>query len=164
MLRVSGRLSPLLGERWLCENSSRRWSSFPWAFSSSSLRWPTATWSRCRSIPSIRPTGRGVDAAVRRDHCGSDLGVAAGGMATWFRQRRWRRAARQHEADARRARAQTDDLRAAAAVSRVEPQRLLAPAGAVFTGPQGETSRARRCRTRPVSLVQICQGGFRPRP
>ena len=31
------------------------------------------------------------------------LGVVAGGMATWFRQRRWRRAARQHEADARRA-------------------------------------------------------------
>ena len=30
------------------------------------------------------------------------LGVAAGGMATWLRQRRWRRAARQHEADARR--------------------------------------------------------------
>ena len=35
------------------------------------------------------------------------LGVAAGGMATWFRQRHWRRAARQHEADARRARAET---------------------------------------------------------
>ena len=31
------------------------------------------------------------------------LGVAAGGMATWFRQRHWRRAARQHETDARRA-------------------------------------------------------------
>ena len=29
------------------------------------------------------------------------LGVAAGGSATWFRQRRWRRLARQHEADAR---------------------------------------------------------------
>jgi uncharacterized integral membrane protein len=55
------------------------------------------------------------------------LGVAAGGMATWFRQRRWRRAARQHEADARRARAEIADLRAAAAVSRGEPQRLPAP-------------------------------------
>src|SRR5215208_522076 len=55
------------------------------------------------------------------------LGVAAGGMATWFRQRHWRRAARQHEADARRARAETADLRAAAAVSRVEQQRLPAP-------------------------------------
>src|SRR3979411_1580173 len=46
------------------------------------------------------------------------LGVAAGGSATWFRQRRWRRAARQHEADARRARAEITDLRAAAAVFR----------------------------------------------
>jgi uncharacterized integral membrane protein len=55
------------------------------------------------------------------------LGVAAGGMATWFRQRRWRRAARQHEADARRARAEIADLRAAAAVSRGGPQRLPAP-------------------------------------
>jgi uncharacterized integral membrane protein len=55
------------------------------------------------------------------------LGVAAGGMATWFRQRRWRRAARQHEADARRARGEIADLRAAAAVSRGEPQRLPAP-------------------------------------
>jgi uncharacterized integral membrane protein len=42
------------------------------------------------------------------------LGVLAGGLATWFRQRRWRRAARQHEADARQARAQLADLRAAA--------------------------------------------------
>src|SRR6201988_2822266 len=48
------------------------------------------------------------------------LGVAAGGSATWFRQRHWRRAARQHEADARRARAETADLRAAAAVPRVD--------------------------------------------
>ena len=31
-------------------------------------------------------------------------GVAVGGSATWFRQRRWRRAARRHEADAREAR------------------------------------------------------------
>src|SRR6266699_4286547 len=51
-------------------------------------------------------------------------GVAAGGSATWFRQRHWRRAARQHEADARRARAETDALRALAAVSRVDQQRL----------------------------------------
>ena len=54
------------------------------------------------------------------------LGVAAGGMATWFRQRRWRRAARQHEADARRARTVAADLRAAAAVSRLDQQRLPA--------------------------------------
>jgi len=43
------------------------------------------------------------------------IGVVAGGSATWFRQRRWRRAARQHEADARQARAQLADLRAATA-------------------------------------------------
>ena len=43
------------------------------------------------------------------------LGVLAGGMMTWFRQGRWRRAARQHEADARQMRAQLADLRAATA-------------------------------------------------
>src|SRR5215831_15332199 len=41
------------------------------------------------------------------------LGVIAGGCATWFSQRRWRRAARQHEADARYARAQLAELRTA---------------------------------------------------
>jgi uncharacterized integral membrane protein len=39
-------------------------------------------------------------------------GVAAGGSATWFRQRRWRRAARRHEAEAREARSQLDDRKA----------------------------------------------------
>jgi uncharacterized integral membrane protein len=39
------------------------------------------------------------------------LGVIAGGMATWFGQRRWRRAARTHEADARTVRAQLAELR-----------------------------------------------------
>ena len=52
------------------------------------------------------------------------LGVTAGGMATWLRQGHWRRAARQHEADARQALAQLADLRAAA--SRSDPQRFLA--------------------------------------
>jgi uncharacterized integral membrane protein len=42
------------------------------------------------------------------------LGVVAGGTATWFRQRHWRRAARQHEADARQAQAQLAELRASA--------------------------------------------------
>jgi uncharacterized integral membrane protein len=56
------------------------------------------------------------------------LGVAAGGSATWFRQRRWRRAARQHEADARRARTEMTELRTAAAASRAGPQQLAAPA------------------------------------
>jgi uncharacterized integral membrane protein len=57
------------------------------------------------------------------------LGVVAGGLASWFRQRHWRRAARQHEADAQAARAQLADLRAAAITpSRYNPQRLAAPA------------------------------------
>jgi len=51
----------------------------------------------------------------------------AGGTATWFRQRRWRRAARQHEADARQARSQLADLRATAAPIWRDPQRLTAP-------------------------------------
>lgn len=39
------------------------------------------------------------------------FGVIAGGVATWFGQRRWRRAARLHEADARHARSELADLR-----------------------------------------------------
>jgi len=55
-------------------------------------------------------------------------GVVAGGCATWFRQRHWRRAARQHEADARQARAQLADLRAGGMTpSRYDLQRLAAP-------------------------------------
>ena len=65
------------------------------------------------------------------------LGVVAGGAATWFRQRRWRRAARQHEADARRARAENTDLRATAAVSRGVPQQLAAPAQRGIYGSAG---------------------------
>ena len=45
------------------------------------------------------------------------LGVVAGGAATWFGQRRWRRAARLHEADAREMRTQLADLRANTAAS-----------------------------------------------
>jgi uncharacterized integral membrane protein len=55
-------------------------------------------------------------------------GVAAGGCASWLRQRHWRRAARQHEVEARQARAQLADLRASAATSRADPQRVPAPA------------------------------------
>ena len=65
------------------------------------------------------------------------VGVAAGGTATWFRQRRWRRAARQHEADARAARAQLADLRAGAAAPRYDQQRLPAPSQGGFYGPGG---------------------------
>ncbi|MES2750394.1 MAG: lipopolysaccharide assembly protein LapA domain-containing protein [Pseudomonadota bacterium] len=39
------------------------------------------------------------------------FGVIAGSIATWFGQRRWRRAARQHEAEARYVRAELADLR-----------------------------------------------------
>ena len=72
------------------------------------------------------------------------LGVAAGGSATWFRQRHWRRAARQHEVDARRARAEIADLRAAAVVSRGGPQQLAPPVqrgiyGAAGRDKQGAT-------------------------
>jgi len=65
------------------------------------------------------------------------LGVVVGGCATWFGQRRWRRAARQHEADAGAARAELASLRASIAPSRPDPQRLLAPSGAGLYGPVG---------------------------
>ena len=56
------------------------------------------------------------------------LGVVAGGLATWFSQRRWRRAARLHEAEADRMRTQLADLRASAAASQ---QRDLSPPAAI---------------------------------
>jgi uncharacterized integral membrane protein len=65
------------------------------------------------------------------------LGVVAGGMATWIRQRHWRRAARQHEADARAARMQLDDLRGRAMTpAHYDPPRLAPPVrqGAGLTG------------------------------
>jgi uncharacterized integral membrane protein len=65
------------------------------------------------------------------------IGVAAGGMATWFRQRRWRRAARQHEADARQARAQLADLRASSAASRGDQPRFPALPRGGFYGSAG---------------------------
>jgi uncharacterized integral membrane protein len=65
------------------------------------------------------------------------LGVVAGGCATWLRQGRWRRAARQHEADARSVRAELAELRASSAASRHAPQRLPAPSGAGLYGPVG---------------------------
>src|SRR5437868_13232762 len=68
------------------------------------------------------------------------LGGIAGGSATWFRQRRWRRAARQHEADARRSRAEVADLRAAAA-TRYDRGRLPAPSQG---GPYGSSGRDKR--------------------
>jgi uncharacterized integral membrane protein len=65
------------------------------------------------------------------------LGVVAGGTATWFRQRHWRRAARQHEADARQARAQLAELRVGTAPSRYDQQRLPAPSQGGFFGAGG---------------------------
>ncbi|KIZ34494.1 MULTISPECIES: lipopolysaccharide assembly protein LapA domain-containing protein [Rhodopseudomonas] len=54
------------------------------------------------------------------------LGVLAGGIATWIRQRHWRRDARRHAADAAEARAQLADLRASIATpARSESPRLL---------------------------------------
>jgi uncharacterized integral membrane protein len=66
------------------------------------------------------------------------VGVVAGGCATWFGQRRWRRAARHHEADAQAAKAQLADLRAATlASSRTESARLPIPSQAGFYGASG---------------------------
>jgi Tfp pilus assembly protein FimT len=65
------------------------------------------------------------------------LGVIAGGMATWFRQHRWRRAARQHEADARQARAELADLRATLAAAQAERRRLTAPSNGGSSGVVG---------------------------
>jgi len=61
------------------------------------------------------------------------LGVVAGGSATWLSQRRWRRAARRHEADARTVRAQLDGLRAAQAAT----TRLTSPSQGGLYGASG---------------------------
>jgi uncharacterized integral membrane protein len=69
------------------------------------------------------------------------LGVVAGGSATWFGQRRWRRAARHHEADARGMRAQLADLRATMAASQRRDSGLPAalPEGGYRRDKQGAT-------------------------
>jgi uncharacterized integral membrane protein len=72
------------------------------------------------------------------------VGVVAGGSATWFRQRRWRRAARQHEADAKAARSEVADLRAAAGATRYDRERLPAPAQG---GPYGTSGRDKQGAT-----------------
>lgn len=46
------------------------------------------------------------------------LGVVAGGIAVWLRQRRWRVAARRHESEAQAARAQIAGLQQQVAVAR----------------------------------------------
>ena len=65
------------------------------------------------------------------------LGVVAGGCATWFGQRRWRRAARHHETEARTAKAQLAELRANALAARGEAQRLALPPQGGFYGSAG---------------------------
>ena len=53
------------------------------------------------------------------------LGVVAGSAATWLRQRHWRRAARQHEAEAAEARTRLAELQATTAPrGAVEPALL----------------------------------------
>jgi uncharacterized integral membrane protein len=52
-------------------------------------------------------------------------GVVAGGIATWLRQGRWRKAARRHEADAAAARAELAQNRPAGPLGR--PNALLRP-------------------------------------
>jgi uncharacterized integral membrane protein len=56
------------------------------------------------------------------------FGVLAGGIATWVRQGRWRRAARQHEADAAAARAELAGNRPGTPSGR--PNALLRPPAA----------------------------------
>jgi uncharacterized integral membrane protein len=63
------------------------------------------------------------------------LGVIAGGVATWWGQRHWRRAARRHEADARAVRAELADVRAS--TMRTDAGRLPAPANGGFHGASG---------------------------
>ena len=63
------------------------------------------------------------------------LGVIAGGLATWWGQRHWRRAARRHEADARTARAELAELRAG--IMRSDAGRLPAPEKGGFYGASG---------------------------
>jgi uncharacterized integral membrane protein len=62
------------------------------------------------------------------------LGVVAGGTATWFRQRHWRRAARQHEADAKLAHAQLAELRAGTMTSRSDSRFLALPPQGIGQG------------------------------
>ena len=63
------------------------------------------------------------------------VGVIAGGIATWWGQRHWRRAARRHEADARAVRAELADLRAS--TMRTGAGRLPAPSNGGFYGASG---------------------------
>ncbi len=65
------------------------------------------------------------------------IGVFAGGSAVWFGQRRWRRAARRNDAEARAARAELAGLRAQAAAAKPDSQRLPVPSGVGLYGSIG---------------------------
>ena len=70
------------------------------------------------------------------------LGVVAGGVATWVRQRHWRRAARRHQAEAIEAKAQLANLRASIATpAQGEPRRLLLEGGSA-AGSRDKSSAA----------------------
>jgi uncharacterized integral membrane protein len=64
------------------------------------------------------------------------VGVIVGGIATWFRQSHWRRAARSLDLEVRKLRAENDRLRKhaemveAAARARAEPPMLIRPPAA----------------------------------
>jgi len=73
------------------------------------------------------------------------IGVVAGGSATWFRQRHWRRSARRHEAEARAARTQLADLRAGTTAQRRELQQL--PAALTQGGGYGSGGRDKQGAT-----------------
>jgi uncharacterized integral membrane protein len=63
------------------------------------------------------------------------VGVIAGGVATWWGQRHWRRAARRHEADARAAKAELATLRAS--TTQTLAGRLPVPANGGFYAASG---------------------------
>ena len=65
------------------------------------------------------------------------LGVFVGGLAVWFGQRHWRRAARRNDAEARAARTELADLRAQAVAAKSDSQRLPVPSGVGLYGPVG---------------------------
>ena len=67
------------------------------------------------------------------------LGVLAGGMATWFRQGRFRRAARQHEAEMRDIRTQLADLRSQTAREQRFPALAQGVYGSAGRDKQGAT-------------------------
>jgi uncharacterized integral membrane protein len=67
------------------------------------------------------------------------LGVLAGGMATWFRQGRFRRAARQSEAEARQMRTDLADLRQTAREQRFAALPQAGIYGAAGRDKQGAT-------------------------